>query len=340
VNAVGVVRPLTRSTYHIITLYDKRTMNESCIGLREQRLLDKSTSAGHSGGGVATAAASSTGTLSSAVAEENRLEQAAVELCDQVLHELDEDSKFFVSNPPRPVAMFHSEGTWLSSGNDASRNETSSRRSHCSIAILRPELRLGDVLGQGEFGTVREVREVSLSQRKLLRKDSSKLNLFDEAYTEKDEVSGLSKMDRDRLTVRQLSYREGRARYAIKRVREDLVGKDRILASLDLAVEARFLASLTHPNIVRMRGAGGVPGGPLFVIVMDRLYGTLEERLAVWRSEALEVAGAGCAGFQTRPAREWGDTLEQVIVAYDVSRALNFLHEHRYVVPGTIARGI
>jgi Protein tyrosine and serine/threonine kinase len=179
---------------------------------------------------------------------------------------------------------------------------------------------------------VREVREVSLSQRKLLRKDSSKLNLFDEAYTEKDEVSGLSKMDRDRLTVRQLSFREGRARYAIKRVREDLAGKERILASLDLAVEARFLASLTHPNIVRMRGAGGEPGGPNFVIIMDRLYGTLDEKLSVWRTEALEAAGAGCAGFRTTPAREWGETLEQVIVAYDVARALNFLHEHKYVL--------
>jgi hypothetical protein len=86
-------------------------MNESCLGLREQRLLEKSRSAGHAGGGVATAAASSTGTLSSSVADENRLEQAAVELCDQVLQEIDEDSKFFASNPPRPVAMFHSEGT-------------------------------------------------------------------------------------------------------------------------------------------------------------------------------------------------------------------------------------
>jgi hypothetical protein len=93
------------------SLEDKRTMNESCIGLREQRMLDKSRSAGHSGDEVAAAAAaSSTGTLSSSVAEDHRLEQAAVELCDQVLQELDEDSKFFVSNPPRPVAMFHSEG--------------------------------------------------------------------------------------------------------------------------------------------------------------------------------------------------------------------------------------
>jgi serine/threonine protein kinase len=199
--------------------------------------------------------------------------------------------------------------------------------------LLRVELRLGDILGQGEFGTVREVREVSLSQRQLLRKDSSKLNLFDERYTEKDNVSGLSKMDRDRLTVRQLSFREGRARYAVKRVREDLVGKDRILSSLDLAVEARFLASLTHPNIVRMRGAAGQPGGPLFMIIMDRLYGTLEEKLEMWRGEAREAAGAGCSAFGSgaKFVREWNDVFDQVIVAYDVSRALNFLHEHKYV---------
>lgn len=316
-------------------------MNESCIGLREQRLLDKSKALGGEQKGFVPfqqqghhdAAGSSTGTLSSLVAEEQRLEQAAIELCDQVLQEIDEDSKFFATNPPRPVAMFHEEGT---SSNCFRALVDVESFTFCVSAnpvysLLRTELVLGDVLGQGEFGTVREVREVSLSQRQLLRKDSSKLNLFDERYTEKDDVSGLSNMDRDRLTVRQLSFREGRARYAVKRVREDLVGKDRILASLDLAVEARFLASLTHPNIVRMRGAAGQPGVPLFVIIMDRLYGTLEEKLEAWRAEAREAAGAGCSGFGfgTKPAREWGDVLDQIIVAYDVSRALNFLHEHK-----------
>lgn len=178
---------------------------------------------------------------------------------------------------------------------------------------------------------MREVSEVSLSQRQLLRKDSSKLNLFDEKYTEKDGESGLSKMDRDRLTVRQLSFREGRARYAVKRVREDLIGKDRIMAALDLAVEARFLASLTHPNIVRMRGAGGQPGSPFFVIIMDRLYGTLQEKMEVWKMEELEVVETGCGGFGSKTSREWNDVLNQIVVAYDVSRALNFLHEHKYV---------
>jgi hypothetical protein len=101
-------------------------MNESCIGSREQRLLDKSKAAfgvagvePHSGTDVnqqalpheAAGWGSSTGTLTSSVAEEHRIEQAAIELCDQVLQEIDEDSKFFASNPPRSIAMFHDEGT-------------------------------------------------------------------------------------------------------------------------------------------------------------------------------------------------------------------------------------
>jgi hypothetical protein len=99
-------------------LADGGEMNESCIGLREQRLLDKSKAFGveqksflpSQEGHHHDAAGSSTGTLSSSVAEEHRLEQAAIELCDQVLQEIDEDSLFFASNPPRPVAMFHQEG--------------------------------------------------------------------------------------------------------------------------------------------------------------------------------------------------------------------------------------
>lgn len=90
-------------------------MNESCIGLREQRLLDKSRVVSAEAGTAndnhhLTAAWSSTGTLSSSVAEEQRLELAAIELCEKVLQELDEESKFFASIPPRPVAMFYEEG--------------------------------------------------------------------------------------------------------------------------------------------------------------------------------------------------------------------------------------
>lgn len=136
-------------------------------------------------------------------------------------------------------------------------------------------------------------------------------------------------MDRDRLTVRELSFREGRARYAVKRVREDLEGRDRVMAALDLAVEARFLASLTHPNIIRMRGAAGQPGGPSFMIMMDRLYQTLEQKIDQWKSEEI-LEQRGCVGLWKKPQRVWAHAvLERMEMAYDISRALNFLHEHK-----------
>eukprot|EP00957_Ditylum_brightwellii_P088801 6762798-Ditylum_brightwellii.AAC.1 len=63
------------------------------------------------------------------------------------------------------------------------------------------------------------------------------------------------------------------ARYAIKRLRPVVIhskNKDHMEdAAIDLACKAAFLASLPHPNIIKMRGTSGVAGLPSFGIVLD-----------------------------------------------------------------------
>ena len=72
----------------------------------------------------------------------------------------------------------------------------------------------------------------------------------------------------------------GRPRYAIKRLRHEFATTEiQLEAAIDLASEAKFLASLHHPNIVKMRGTVGTPGTPAFGIVMDCLVLTLREKM-------------------------------------------------------------
>lgn len=111
----------------------------------------------------------------------------------------------------------------------------------------------------------------------------------------------------------------------MKRVKEDLEGSRREAAILDLAAECMHLASLVHPNIVRLRGVAGIPGDDSFSIVMDRLYHTLEDQVETWRASIL-TKSSGC--FSCR--QNLGDSLtERLVTAYDTSRALNFLHERK-----------
>ena len=59
----------------------------------------------------------------------------------------------------------------------------------------------------------------------------------------------------------------------------------------DLALEAEFLASLVHPNIIKLRGIshGGATGfhnGPSgYFLVIDRLFDTLDAKMRQWRRD-------------------------------------------------------
>ena len=47
--------------------------------------------------------------------------------------------------------------------------------------------------------------------------------------------------------------KEGSARYAIKQLRTDLSSSNRMDGAIDISIEAKFLAVLEHPNIIKMR---------------------------------------------------------------------------------------
>ena len=126
-------------------------------------------------------------------------------------------------------------------------------------------------------------------------------------------------------------------RYALKRLRPEVMAEDDTYAmgAADLVVEARFLASLEHPNIVKIRGmahgdcdafASGVEGH--YFLVLDRLSETLTQRIGRWRKETkLWRKGRLKGNLFDRRGRKWNDHLaRRVEVAFELANALKYLH--------------
>lgn len=95
-----------------------------------------------------------------------------------------------------------------------------------------------------------------------------------------------------------------------------------------MTVETRFLASIEHPNIVKMRAYSSCdPFHPDYFIVMDRLYDTLEVRIQKWAKVQKRMSGRGRLLVSKKKREEesslWEDRL---VAAFDLSAAFAYLH--------------
>jgi len=103
----------------------------------------------------------------------------------------------------------------------------------------------------------------------------------------------------------------------------------------DLAIEARLLHQLKHPNIVKLHGvtAGSVENNFAsgrecgFFIVVDKLDTTLEKKIDQWKKER-EDDQTGLVGRLTGEYRERkGEELyERLRMAHSIASAMEYLH--------------
>jgi len=131
------------------------------------------------------------------------------------------------------------------------------------------------------------------------------------------------------------------ARYAIKTLRSEVMEDDDayMMGAADLVVEARFLACLEHPNIVKMRGmthtdveafASGIEGD--FFLIMDRLSETLESRIQTWQKETKLLKGRVAGSIFDRKGNKLKYHLaSRLEVAYEIGNALKYLHGKRII---------
>jgi serine/threonine protein kinase len=178
------------------------------------------------------------------------------------------------------------------------------------------------------------VREVVRISDKLNRRGSRLKELKHESFsfwsdgTYSNDSFFIEEITEKRESMRERAWRQGKARYAVKCAREDLGGSDWQDAVIDLAAEAKFLASISHPSIVKLRAIVGKPGRKYFMMIMDRLHLTFPEQVQIWKKADKRRFMGICRNEII--SREL--MVERMKAAFDVARALRYLHKNKYVV--------
>lgn len=148
------------------------------------------------------------------------------------------------------------------------------------MPTFRPEeISIGAELGRGGFGVVREIRRFTLdpdepaaenNPQESSNGDAPKTNETnnDAAATDEnapaDVTVTLENVDNEHYAIgkaRQVmsarAQRNGKPRYALKMLHSNLAQVERARGMIDLALEAKYLSIVWHPNISKCRNMSG-----------------------------------------------------------------------------------
>jgi serine/threonine protein kinase len=181
------------------------------------------------------------------------------------------------------------------------------------------EITLGKVLGKGGFGTVYEVRGFTI-------KDAH----YEETAPNEEMAPGA--MESREFIVKHCVRQGGDARYTLKTLSPDAMDDPTLYLQgvIDMAVEARILSDLDHPNIIHVRACAKVsPVEEGYFLVMDRLYDTMGSRMDKWAATNRRLAGIGGKLLDGRGTKKKELLEEKLVVALDVCAAIEYLHSKR-----------
>lgn len=192
----------------------------------------------------------------------------------------------------------------------------------CIPRFERSEVVLGEFLGSGGFNDVYEVKRIDLVE-----------NLEDAEHAKKI-ASPLQQEHRAFISKHVFRESSQNCRYAMKFLSMDTIGDPGrfCTGAADLVVEAKFLASLEHPNIIKLRGmaAAGTSGFASmeergYFLLLDRLQCTLEDKIDLWRDyeNSLQNDKIG------KKRRYF--LAERLHVAFDVCASLDYLHANQII---------
>lgn len=204
------------------------------------------------------------------------------------------------------------------------------------------ELKFGKVLGVGSFGIVCEITHITLLDGDPTMQSiiENATEFFSESFGFIDEdAQDDYDLDMARKKVATHCIRQGEARYAVKCVRGDLDEVLEARARIDLAIEVRFLHALSHPNIVKMRGIFQTddPFHQDYFLIMDRLSGTLKERIMEWKRMTTENKKPISLLRNFVNSQYWNGAfsrelmIERLCIAYDIASAFRHLHSKKLV---------
>lgn len=176
-------------------------------------------------------------------------------------------------------------------------------------AFEQSEVEIGKLLGEGSFAEVHEVNNFHLASTAYEQDEQKEREQFPEAS---DEI--------------------GQCRFAVKYLKNKIIENRHIFnhAATSLVLEARLLAHIDHPNIIKLRGwssrgitsYGGEDIG--YFMILDKIEETLAQRIDRWEAEQIS--------FQIEDEKTCDGELEhyseKISFALQISRALEYLHGH------------
>lgn len=198
------------------------------------------------------------------------------------------------------------------------------------------EIVLGKRLGKGGFSNVDEIRGFTIGSHPRQVRKMPSVRSFPSLLgkiTRSDTVAVDDKESR-KFMADHCYRNSGDARYAVKLLRKDtLESESRITLGLcDLAIETRFLASLEHPNIMKLRAISAEdPFSGDYFVILDRLHDTLAKRIQVWHGMFKRLYSFW-GRLRDRSGKKRLDFYESRIEkAFDLSAAIEHCHAYNII---------
>jgi serine/threonine protein kinase len=182
------------------------------------------------------------------------------------------------------------------------------------------ELKLGKLLGTGGFSDVYEV-----------------LN-----FTPKENISKFAdhQLAARRFYEENAASKNGKSKYVVKHLKTKTMqdAAKFCMAAADLVVEAQFLSSLDHKNILKIRGwsASGIDSYGQgehdgYFLLLDRLKETLGDRIETWKSDKLSQS----LDYSLKRLGLDNDNSAQLLsrtkIAHQIASAVEYLHSKNIV---------
>lgn len=183
--------------------------------------------------------------------------------------------------------------------------------------FARNEIEANDqqLLGKGHFCNVYEIKEF---------------------YFKADETNE-ARLEMQRLCVEDKDAK-GNSRYAIKEINPFLSTASKVDGAIDLAIEAKFLSCLQHPNIVSLLATP--TGSSPYFLILDRLYDSLNTMIhEEWYAKMTKLHGKfGVKNFSAKNRQARKDLwLVRLRALQNVAAGMQYLHGkniiHRDIKP-------
>jgi len=140
----------------------------------------------------------------------------------------------------------------------------------------------------------------------------------------------------------EVATKMNRQRYAVKFLRSSVKYDRRRFerGAADLAIEAKLLSALDHPNIIKLHGiaAGDVEQcfasgrERSFFLILDRLYDTLEDRIETWSELSARYSSLSFRFVRdARGCKRRSLMIERMQCARDLASAVEYLHNRNVV---------